>query len=154
MVQVWYIPTAENEGVNTLGSLIRDRLEAVSAVGVPFEVMAATKKARTITVGILVESDYAVDPVVADTQAALEAALLPEVLGIGATLFRSKVLAVAGAVEGVAAPLDVFVGSKLMEKAGIKAGAGKYFEFTVVISAKVEQANRAKGGAVVGDIAP
>jgi hypothetical protein len=62
---------------------------------------------------------------------------VPEKLGIGATLFRSKLLELASRIEGVVAPISVNLDGVPFNAFGVKAGSGYYFEFTVTASATV-----------------
>lgn len=136
VVKIWTIPNSDDESAS-VGALVKDRLVAISAEGIPFEFSAATKKSRSLTVSVLVDSDYATDRVLADVQATVTAALQPEVIGIGGAIIRSEVLAVAAEVEGVAVPLDVVLNGTPMG-VGIQAGSGAYFDVTVSVDTSLE----------------
>ncbi|NOG51775.1 MAG: hypothetical protein HND48_21850 [Chloroflexi bacterium] len=78
------------------------------------------------------------DDVAGDVEAALSDAFAPAALGIGAPLIRSKVMALAAAVEGVIAPTVVALNGAPFVSAGITAAEGTYFVFTITASAQPE----------------
>ncbi len=127
VVQIAYI------GVPALGATILERLSAISAVGVPIAVTAATPLALTVLVTLEIDPAYVETAVIASVTSALQAALLPEILGIGAILFRSTILAVAASIDGVTAPTGVFIDGSTFAQAGIRAGMDEYFEITVMV---------------------
>lgn len=132
VVKLWYIGDAN------LAAPIKDRLVAVSAEGVPFEVAPATAVSFALTIGVITDARYVADDVAGDVEAALSDAFAPAALGIGAPLIRSKVMALAAAVEGVIAPTVVTLNGAPFVSAGITAAEGTYFVFTITASAQPE----------------
>jgi predicted phage baseplate assembly protein len=124
VVKIWYI------GEGSLGTLISDRLSAISAEGVPFEVEAAKAINVWLHVSLQIDPDYLADLVMAAVVSVLTEALAPEKLGIGAVLFRSKVLALAAGVAGVSAPTGLYINGLPYLNAGYRPPLGTYIEFT------------------------
>ncbi len=127
VVQIAYIGDA------ALGANILERLQSISAVGVPFNVIAASPRSLALHVTVEVDPLYVTAPVIEAVTEALQAALAPDVLGIGAILYRSSVLEIAAGVAGVIAPTSVSVDDSIMTSAGIKANADEYFEIAVSV---------------------
>jgi predicted phage baseplate assembly protein len=127
VVQVAYI------GAGELGADILERLTMISAVGVPFLVVAATPIALNVYVSIEIDPLYTSDSVITAVTDALAAALLPEVLGVGGMLIRSDVLEIAARIDGVVAPLNVTIDGKPFAAAGMKAQPDEYFAISVMV---------------------
>lgn len=128
-------------GEGSLGGLISERLAGYSAESVPFEIIAAQPVARTLSLTIVVNPDYVLELVadgVRDILIGENGALLPENLGIGARMIRSRVLALAASVPGVIAPQSIAVNGLPMTTPSINPGVGGYFVFTVNVNAQFE----------------
>jgi hypothetical protein len=105
---------------------------AASAVGVPFEVAAATAITVTLNVSLDIDPDYVPEKVIADVITLLSDALSPEKLGIGGAVIRSKVLALAASVAGVIAPKELYIDGYPYLNAGYRPPMGTYIEFTSI----------------------
>lgn len=126
-------------GEGSISALISERLAGYSAEGVPFEIIAAQPVAKVISLAIVVDPDYVIEDVSADVIDVLvgeNGALLPENLGIGARLIRSRVLALVAGVPGVIAPQSIAIDGVPMATPSINPGVGGYFVFTVSVSAQ------------------
>ena len=124
-----------------LGALIRERLTGISAEGVPFEIIPAVPVARSLSLTVVVDPDFVPEDVAADVSEMLigeNGALLPENLGIGARLIRSRALALVAGVSGVLAPRSIAMDGIPMTTPSINPGPGGYFEFTVSVNAQFE----------------
>ena len=127
VVQVAYI------GAGALGADILERLTAISAVGVPFQVINAEPRYVALHVTLEIDPLYVSDPVIAAVTDALNAALEPDVLGIGAILYRSSVLEIAAGVAGVVAPTNVYIDGYSFASAGIRAASDEYFNLDITV---------------------
>jgi uncharacterized phage protein gp47/JayE len=126
VVKLWYI------GEGELGATISDRLGAVSAAGVSFDVEAASALTTSLHIALEIDPDYLADPVIAQVVAVLTDALAPETLGIGAPLIRSKVLALSASVAGVIAPKELFINGLPLPQASYRPPMGTYIDCTSI----------------------
>ena len=131
VVKLWFI------GAASLGATIAERLRGVSAEGVPFEVTAATPVEKTLHVALVVDPDYLPDPIIAAVVDVLRTALAPEVVGIGGAVIRSKVLALVASVEGVVAPISMFIDGAPYLNPGYRPATGYYADL-IEITAGVD----------------
>jgi hypothetical protein len=127
VVQVWYIGDA---GV---ASNVLQKLAGLSDPTTPFNVDQATPVIATLAISV--ETDprriagdvaTAVKSALMDTTAGL---LPPERIGIGATLFRSRIFAAVLGVIGAVAVDGLLWNGAAFDPWGINPGAGKYFDF-------------------------
>ncbi len=133
LVHIWYIA----EG--NLDALILDRLRAVSALGVPFQIAQAAPRPYNLTVSILTHPDYIADDVAADVLEALtgkDGFLLPERIGINRPLIRSRILERVARVEGVLVPAGLTIDGQVFSSALIPPETGTYFKLHVTVSAQ------------------
>ena len=126
VVKLWYI------GQSEVGAIIQERLVAISAEGVPFEIEAANAIAATLHVTLEIDPDYQTDAVTGEVVARLQAALAPEKIGIGGAFIRSQVLAWAAAVAGVIAPTGLAINGYPYLGAGYRPPTGTYIDFTSI----------------------
>jgi hypothetical protein len=136
-VQLWYI------GPDSIASTVAAALRAATAPATPIRASSAQAVPATLVVNVHVDRRYQLALIQAAVIARLTAPgaglLSPEQIGIGATLFRSRILAEVLAVEGVTsvgglawqgAPLDAF---------GVAPGNGAWFQVTLSVNATEDQ---------------
>jgi len=136
-VRIWYI------GPASLAAAVNASLRAATAPATAIKASPALPVAATLDVDLRVDRRHQIEPVVAEVIARLTAAgtglLSPERIGIGAPLFRSRILAEVLAVDGATrvdgllwqgAPLDVY---------GVAPGDGAWFQVSLAVHATEDQ---------------
>lgn len=136
-VRLWYI------GPASIADTVTAALRAATAPATPIRASSAQAIPATLVVDLHVDRRHQRELVAAAVVAHLTAAgtglLSAEQIGIGATLFRSRILAEALAVDGVSsvgglswqgAPLDVY---------GVAPGNGAWFQVSLSVNATEDQ---------------
>ena len=125
-VQVWYI------GDSGIAATILASLRTQSDPGHHFEVDPAESVSLELSLQIEWDSRYREEDVLDAVRDHLlladEAMLRPENIGIGAALYRSRIIEAAMAVDGVIGVPDIQHDGLAFTEMGLKPGTGKYFD--------------------------
>jgi hypothetical protein len=126
VVQIWYI------GAQGLAAKISQKLRNLTDPATPIAVSQAQAVPSSLSVAISIDPRYLENNVVNAVRAALmnpeTGMLAPELIGIGAALFRSRIFDVVLNVPGAAAVEGLLWNSALFTDWGIEPGSGKYFD--------------------------
>ena len=125
LVQVWYI------GEAMLAAGLRETLLARSDATTPVAATPAEAVATPISIEISVDPRFVADQVREDLKEVLLGArgmLTPEGIGIGKSLFRSKLLAAVCSVAGVDGVTGLDLGGQAFSNFAVHPGEGRYFD--------------------------
>lgn len=103
VVKLWYI------GQSEVGAIVQERLVAISAEGVPFEIEAANAIAATLHVTLVIDPDYQTDAVIGHVAAANKWRLRRKRSASAEPLSAARVLAWAATIAGVIAPTGLAI---------------------------------------------
>jgi hypothetical protein len=127
VVQVWYI------GSPAIKKTVLQLLRGLSDPTTPFSVDAATPVAAHLAISVETDPRRVAGDVAATVKSALldtaSGLLAPERIGIGATLFRSRLFQTILDTPGAMAVDGLLWNSAPFDPWGIKPGAGNYFDF-------------------------
>jgi hypothetical protein len=127
VAQIWYI------GAAAVKTTVVGRLLGLSDGATPIDVAQAQALPRNLTLSLEIDPARIAADVIAAAGAALlakgEGLLVPERIGIGRPLFRSRILEAALATPGVNAVTGLLWNGSPWLTWGKEPGAGKYFDF-------------------------
>ncbi len=125
-VQVWYI------GDDGIAATVLSKLRAQSDPGHHFEVEAAANVSLHLSLQIEWNERFRQEDVLDAVRERLlladDAMLRPENIGIGAPLFRSRIIEGAMSVDGVLGVPDIQHDGFVFTEMGLKPGTGSYFD--------------------------
>ena len=137
MIHIWYI------GPGILPSQLVQKIHGLTDPTVPIFAEVATSRPSTMQLDVNIDPTYQEDTVLAALREALAATpqgfLLPAVLGIGQTLFRSALFEAALAVEGILYVNGIIWDGTPFLEYGRRAPAGCYYDFnagTLILNGK------------------
>jgi len=127
VIQVWYIGDAQIQ--QTVLKTLRDLSDPTT----PFSVEEALPVTAALTISVETDPRRIVSDVTAAVRAVLmdkvSGLLAPERIGIGETLFRSRIFEAVLAVTGAIAVDGLLWNGGAFSEYGVTPGAGKYFDF-------------------------
>lgn len=136
-VQIWYI------GPAGIAAALTQSLRAATAPSTPITASPAVAIPATLVVDLRVDRRYQIALVQAAVIARLTAAgtglLSPEQIGIGAPLFRSRILAEALAVEGASTLGGLLWQGASFTEFGVLPGDGAWFQVSLTVNATEDQ---------------
>jgi hypothetical protein len=132
-IQVWYL------GAPAIATTVLESLRAATAPGTPIRATSATAIPVSVAVTVRVDPAYQAaavgDAVLAALTAPGTGALAPEVIGVGAAVFRSRLLADIVAVAGVSAVDGLLWQNASFAEYGKTPGDGAWFQVTPTVTA-------------------
>jgi hypothetical protein len=136
-VQIWYI------GPAGIAAALTQSLRSATAPSTPITASPAAAIPATLVVDLRVDRRYQIALVQAAVIARLTAAgtglLSPEQIGIGAPLFRSRILAEALAVEGASTLGGLLWQGTWFTEFGVTPGDGAWFQVSLTVNATEDQ---------------
>ena len=127
VIQVWYI------GAAAVGEQVVQTLRGLSDPTTPFSVEEALPVDATLNISVQTDPRrIASDVTTAVATALLDPAsglLAPELIGIGATLFRSRIFEAVLAIPGAISVDGLLFNGVAFEPYGVNPGAGYFFDF-------------------------
>jgi predicted phage baseplate assembly protein len=131
VIQVWYI--GDDNILTDVGQALRRLSDPTTPIGVE----VALPHPLTLSIDVEIDERYLEDEVLPRMRAALmnseTGLLVPERIGIGRPLFRSRIFEAVMAVAGVSSVQGLLLKSEWIERPwssyAIKPPAGKYFDF-------------------------
>jgi hypothetical protein len=136
-VQLWYI------GPGSIAVSVLRALRAATAPSTPINAGSAQPVPATLVVDLRVDRRYQMPLVKAAVTTALTAPstglLSAERIGIGAPLYRSRILAEVLAVEGVATVLGLLWQGAAFDEYGKTPANGAWFEVSLSVNATEDQ---------------
>ncbi len=137
VVNVWFI------GPESIAVPVSQALRAATAPSTPIKASPATPVPITLIVDVRVDRRYQaplVRAAVIDALGAPSTGLLsPERIGIGAPLFRSRILAEVLAVDGVTTVVGLLWQGSPFEDYGMSPGNGAWFKVSLTVNATEDQ---------------
>jgi hypothetical protein len=125
-VQVWYI------GKPGIASTVSQRLRNLSDPSTPIDVKVAQGVKATLSLDIEIDPKYLEPKVLATVRAKLmgkqTGMLVPEQIGIGVPLYRSRIFEAVLAVPGVKSVQGMWGNSLPFIVFAVTPGAGRYFD--------------------------
>ena len=141
-IHIWYIGDAN------LGKTIYERLVQVSAPFTPFQIEQAKARKLNLVIDVAVDPRYVGSAVIQALENQLLApgtgVLTPEQLGVGKSVFRSRIFEAVLAVEGITTVRNLYsrelegpgasLSAGLARRYAITPGAGRYFEISLTLN--------------------
>ena len=127
VARVWYI------GLPGVDDLITDALGSVCDPSVPIDVRQATGLATELLIDLKIDDAYdtavVAAAVLATLMADLTGMLVPERIGIGRPLIRSRLFEAILSVAGIIAVRGLLLDGASVAEAAVDPGEGQYFDF-------------------------
>jgi hypothetical protein len=136
-VQLWYI------GAPGLATSLAQSLRAATAPSTPIQALNAQPLTIDLVVDLRVnrrhQASVVLDAVIAALKADDTGLLSPQRIGIGAPLFRSRILAEVLAVDGVSTVTGLLWQGSVFDDYGKSPGTGAWFDISLAVNATDDQ---------------